>query len=215
MSDRATPAVSATSAKRDHLVATALELFTAHGYHAVGIDTVLAQAKVAKGTLYNHFESKEDLIEAALSRKAEESRRSIEKVLSAAGEDPAERLLALFDWQESWFRSTGFREESWFRSTGFRGCLYVKAAGEYPNKKDKPHQAAKAFKQARLALLEELCGELAVKDSALLARQIGLLMEGAIVLAFIESRPEAARDAKAAAATLIAAAQAVGGRKKG
>lgn len=203
MSDRATPAVSATSAKRDHLVATALELFTAHGYHAVGIDTVLAQAKVAKGTLYNHFESKEDLIEAVLCQKAEESRRSIDKVLAAAGEDPAARLLALFDWQESWFRSTGFR-----------GCIYVKAAGEYPSKKDKPHQAAKAFKQARLALLEELCGELAVKDPALLARQIGLLMEGAIVLAFIESRPEAARDAKAAAATLIAAAQAKGGRKK-
>jgi AcrR family transcriptional regulator len=188
MSDRATPAVSTTSAKRDRLVSTALELFTAHGYHAVGIDTVA---------------SKEDLIEAALDQKAEESRRSIEKVFSAAGADPAARLLALFDWQENWFRSTGFR-----------GCIYVKAAGEYPGKKDKPHRAAKAFKQARLALLEELCGELAVKDPALLARQIGLLMEGAIVLAFIESRPEAARDAKAAAATLIAAAQATAGSKK-
>jgi hypothetical protein len=47
-----------------------------------------------------------------------------------------------------------------------------------------------------------------VKRPDALARQLALLMEGAMVLAFIQARPEAARDAKAAAATLIAAARA-------
>ncbi|HTH11090.1 MAG TPA: TetR/AcrR family transcriptional regulator, partial [Acidovorax sp.] len=45
------------SPKRDHLVDTAWKLFYRDGYHAVGIDTILAEAGVAKMTLYNHFSS--------------------------------------------------------------------------------------------------------------------------------------------------------------
>lgn len=192
----AKPGAQPTSAKRDHLVDTALALFTEGGYHAVGIDTVLARAGVAKMTLYNHFASKEDLVVAVLARKAEQSAQGIERVLADAGSDPQVRVLALFDWLESWFRSPDFR-----------GCIYVKAASEYPKKSDKPHQAALAFKQARLELLIELSRQLKVRDPEGLGRQLALLMEGAIVLAFIQVRPECAREAKTAAETLIAAAR--------
>lgn len=185
------------STKRDHLVDTALALFTGGGYHAVGIDTVLARAGVAKMTLYNHFASKEDLIVAALARKAEHSAQGLEKALAAAGEDPQAKLLALFDWLELWFRSKDFR-----------GCIYLKAASEYPRRKDKPHQAALEFKQMRLALLRGLCREAGVKDAETLAWQLSMLAEGAMVTAYLHARPEAAQDAKAAAATLIAAARA-------
>lgn len=185
------------SAKRDHLVDTALALFTEGGYHAVGIDTVLARAGVAKMTLYNHFASKEDLIVAALARKAEQSAQGLETVLKDAGDDPQAKLLALFDWMEAWFRAKDFH-----------GCIYIKAAGEYPKKKDKPNQAALAFKQARVALLRELCSQLDVKDPDTLAWQISMLMEGAIVVAAMHARPEAAQEAKASVATLIAAARA-------
>lgn len=186
------------SAKRDHLVDTALALFTEGGYHAVGIDTVLARAGVAKMTLYNHFASKEDLIVAALARKAEQSAQGLEKALAEAGADPQAKLLAMFDWLEGWFRSKDFR-----------GCIYIKAAGEYPKKKDKPNQAALAFKQARVRLLLELCRQLGVKDADTLAWQIAMQMEGAIVVASMHSRPGAAQEAKAAAAVLIEAARRV------
>ncbi|MCU0792347.1 MAG: TetR/AcrR family transcriptional regulator [Opitutaceae bacterium] len=185
-----------SSAKRDHLVDTALELFTEGGYHAVGIDAVLARAGVAKMTLYNHFPSKEDLIVAALARKAEQSAQGLEKALAAAGAEPRAKLLAIFDWLEVWFRSKEFR-----------GCIYIKAASEYPRKKDKPHQAALAFKETRLELLRGLCRQAGVKDAETLAWQLSLLAEGAIVVAFMHARPEAARDAKAAAATLLAKAK--------
>lgn len=184
------------SAKRDHLVDTALALFTEGGYHAVGIDTVLARAGVAKMTLYHHFDSKEDLIVAALARKAEQSALGLEQALKEAGADPQAKLLAIFDWMEGWFRAKDFR-----------GCMYIKAAGEYPKKKHKPNRAALAFKQARVALLLELCRRLGVKDADTLAWQIAMQMEGAIVVAFMHARPEAAQEAKAAAAALIAAAR--------
>ena len=59
------------SAKRDHLIDTALRLFGRDGYHAVGIDRVIAEAGVARMTLYNHFKSKDELILAVLHRRDE------------------------------------------------------------------------------------------------------------------------------------------------
>ena len=59
------------SPKRDHLVETALDLFCRDGFHATGIDKILAESGVAKMTLYKHFKSKDELILAALHRRDE------------------------------------------------------------------------------------------------------------------------------------------------
>lgn len=47
---------------RAHLARTAHRLFEAHGYEAVTMEQVAAEADVAKGTLYNHFPVKEALL---------------------------------------------------------------------------------------------------------------------------------------------------------
>ena len=60
--------------RRDELVETALDLFYRNGFHATGIDRILAEAGVAKMTLYKHFRSKDDLIVAALERRDERFR---------------------------------------------------------------------------------------------------------------------------------------------
>ncbi|MEE8533082.1 MAG: helix-turn-helix domain-containing protein, partial [Alphaproteobacteria bacterium] len=59
------------SSRRDHLVDTALALFCRDGFHATGIDRILAESGVAKMTLYKHFKSKDELILAALRRRDE------------------------------------------------------------------------------------------------------------------------------------------------
>ena len=56
---------------RDRLVAAAIELFYRHGFGAVGIDRVIAAAGVTKTTFYKHFESKDDLMVAAVRRRDE------------------------------------------------------------------------------------------------------------------------------------------------
>jgi AcrR family transcriptional regulator len=52
--------------KRDHLVSVAQRLFCARGFHAVSVDDILAEAGVARMTLYKNFDSKEELIVATL-----------------------------------------------------------------------------------------------------------------------------------------------------
>ncbi|HBA44175.1 MAG TPA: TetR family transcriptional regulator, partial [Alphaproteobacteria bacterium] len=83
--------------KRAHLIDVAAELFNRYGYHAAGIDRVIAEAGIAKTTLYRHFKSKEDLIVAALRRMDERFRTEMQQFVAQATPDPKQRILATFD----------------------------------------------------------------------------------------------------------------------
>ena len=188
-------ATTRSSAKRDALLDTAEGLFARHGYRAVGIDTVLAEAGVAKMTLYKHFRSKEELIAAVLEHRGHAIAAALAERIAAAADDPRARLLAVFDWLE---QAVG--------SPQFHGCLFIKAASEYPAADDLPRQAAEAFKQGCRDLLEGLCSDLAIADPEGLARQLQLLFEGTLVVAFLRRNPQAGGDARRAAEALLTAA---------
>lgn len=53
--------------RRQHYLDTALALFTAHGFHGVSIDQLVAAAGGSKATLYRYFASKEELFEAIIA----------------------------------------------------------------------------------------------------------------------------------------------------
>lgn len=188
---------SAASTKRDLLLDTAWSLFCRSGYRAIGIDTVLAEAGVAKMTLYNHFASKEDLIAAALEKKGGEILALLDRLVAAAGPAPQARLFAVFDWLDAWFGSGEFS-----------GCPFQKAIGEFRSEHDKPRQAARAFKLALQSRLESLCAGAGLNSPATLARQLMLVIDGAILHADMHDQVAYAADARAAAQALIAAARA-------
>lgn len=81
------------SDRREHLIETALQLFYQHGYHATGIDTILAASGVAKRTLYKHFASKDALILAVLRRRDAQFRTWFTQSLEQRLADPRDRLL--------------------------------------------------------------------------------------------------------------------------
>ncbi|NOX20446.1 MAG: TetR/AcrR family transcriptional regulator [Nitrospirae bacterium] len=54
------------SGKRNIILNTAMNLFSKRPYHRVSMDEIAQKAKVAKGTLYYHFKSKEALYAALL-----------------------------------------------------------------------------------------------------------------------------------------------------
>src|SRR5579875_3036481 len=98
---------------RQQLLEAAARRFYADGLAATGIDTITAEAGVAKMSLYNNFSSKADLIRVYLEARHEEwlalYRRRLER---AAG--PRERVLAVFD------AYTDHAAQAYER--GFRGC---------------------------------------------------------------------------------------------
>ena len=130
---------------RDHLIDTAWRLFNQHGYTATGVDLIIAEAGVAKTTLYRHFDTKEDLILAALERQDEQSRDAMRAFVEQRTSDPVGRLLATFDCLEAWFRDERFR-----------GCPFVSAAGEHKDTANPVFRAAALHKRLTLANFEEL-----------------------------------------------------------
>jgi AcrR family transcriptional regulator len=178
--------------RRDHLLDTALELFYRHGFHAVGIDRILAQSGCAKMTLYKHFRSKNELILAALRRRDERFRAWFVRAVERRATAPRERLLAIFDVLAEWFASPDFS-----------GCMFINASAEFGDRDDPIHAAAAEHKRLMFVYVRNLARAAGVTDADDLAGELMLLKEGAIVLAHVAGDRAAARRARAAAEVLV------------
>ena len=120
------------SSKRELLVDTAIDLFYRDGFHATGIDKILAESGVAKMTLYKHFKSKDELILAALRKRDEIFRNDFMNAVAARAKAPRDRLLAVFDVLGDWFATRGFS-----------GCIFAGGCGfglEDQPDQGNPHQ---------------------------------------------------------------------------
>lgn len=178
--------------KREHLIEVATELFNRCGYHASGIDRVIAEAGIAKTTLYRHFKTKEDLIVAVLqgidARYREEMRVAVDRM----AREPERKLLASFDVLEDWFRETSFY-----------GCPFMSAASEYNVRSSPVFQEVVLHKRLMIAYFEELARAAGLDEPARIGEEINLLHEGATAVAQVSGDPESAGRAKAMAARLI------------
>jgi len=178
--------------KRDELVGKALKAFYANGFHATGMDRLVEETGISKTSMYKHFRSKEDLIIAALQRRDAEFRDWLFARMAALGKTPRGQLLAMFD-------ALG----EWFEDPGFRGCMFIKAASEFQDPDHPIHAQCAAHKALLFDHLRALAAEAGAGDPDLLARQMLILKEGAIVTAQVEGRRTAAVQAKDAAMTLV------------
>src|SRR4051812_35762112 len=74
---------------RERLILKAIDLFYTHGFNAVGVDQIIDAAGVTKTTFYKHFESKDELMVAAVKRRDEwESAAWGRAIRAVAGDDP-------------------------------------------------------------------------------------------------------------------------------
>lgn len=182
-----------TSKVRTRLVETADRLFYAEGIRAVGIDRIIAEAKVAKMSLYKHFPSKDDLIEAVLRHRDECFFRFFRSAIErhSDGSQLGGPLGALFAAQKEWFESPGFR-----------GCAFINASVELT---DPDHPAAAVVRDHKRRF-HELIGEMvaaAVGGPSPHAASVAVLVEGAIVSAVIQRSADAADVARDAAFRLL------------
>jgi AcrR family transcriptional regulator len=187
--------VEGASARRDHLVKTALALFYKNGFHATGIDTILAESGVAKMTLYKYFRGKDELILAALELRHERWSVWFHGEIERRSRSPRRRLTLVFDVLGEWFRSEDFR-----------GCFFLNAASEYSGLEPCIQEVVGGHKRWVRGLLERLASEAQARDPGRLARQLAILVEGAIAVALVEREADSAASAKDVAGVLIRAA---------
>jgi AcrR family transcriptional regulator len=177
---------------RERLLSAAYDLFCREGVRATGIDRIVAEAGVARMTLYRNFNSKDELVQAVLDRREELWTRGwIERELEVRGQTPDEKLLAIFDLFDEWFR----RED-------YEGCLFIGCLLESHDRASAVGAASTAQLAKIHAMLRELTEAAGARDPGALADQWQMLMAGAIVGA-TQGTPEAARHARDAAALLL------------
>jgi TetR/AcrR family transcriptional repressor of nem operon len=86
----------AGTSTRDHLIEVGVALMHRNGYNATGLNEILAEAQVPKGSFYHHFGSKEEFAVAVLNQYASREAAHCEAVLSDAKLPPLKRLKRYF-----------------------------------------------------------------------------------------------------------------------
>jgi len=190
------PTTTRRSNARQRILETAERLFYADGVRAVGIDRIIAEAGVAKMTLYNHFASKDDLILAVLQYREEKIDRMFEEGIERHVAAGANRLDAFFAVLKEWFESAGYR-----------GCAFINASIELADFEHPGSQFSTQHKRRFHGMLQEIIQETAGRKAAAAAPAVALLVEGAIVAAVMEQSPEAADIARDAAVALVSRAR--------
>ncbi len=182
------------SEARERVLTAAYELFSRQGVRAVGIDTIIARADVAKMTFYRHFHSKDELVLAFLQRREQLwTHEWLEAQVESRAATPGDRLLAIFDVFDEWFQ----RDD-------FEGCSFINVLVE-AFEAGNPVRRATTLHLANIRVfLRGLAAAAGVSDSDDFARKWHVLMKGSIVAAG-EGDRLAARRAREMGQLLLAA----------
>jgi AcrR family transcriptional regulator len=182
-----------TSEARQRILETADRLFYQEGVRAVGIDRIIAEAGVAKMTLYTHFPSKDDLILAVLQHREKCMLEFFRSTMERHGKKAKDPLRAFF---------AALKE--WFETPGFRGCAFQNAAAELADPAHPGTEFVRGHKQRFGEFLRGLVEDAVGKTAAKVAPAVILLVEGAVATAVIQGRADAADVARDAALKLVA-----------
>ncbi|UUU29963.1 TetR/AcrR family transcriptional regulator [Streptomyces sp. CA-210063] len=211
MTDTPTPAVrpgKRQGSARARLLAAAARRFYADGVSATGIDTITAEAGVAKMSLYNNFSSKGDLVMAYLDARHEEwlglYRRRLEEIPDVQGvqgdegvRDGRGGVLAVFD---AYADHAAFTYEH-----GFRGCGLLNAAAELPaghEGRDVVRRHKEEVESLLAGHLEELLPD-RPEEARAVAEHLSFLLEGAVARAGLEGAATRLEHARTMAANLL------------
>jgi AcrR family transcriptional regulator len=164
---------STTARGRDpgaRLLDAAADLFDREGIRAVGIDRLIADAGVARASLYQHFGSKSSLVLAYLRRVDAADRDRFARATAALADRPRDRIRTVFS-----------LAEASARRRRFRGCLYVNALTEFPDRGDGVHAVVTEHREWLLDELTSALRQAGAAGAGEVAANIQLLYDGALV----------------------------------
>jgi len=180
---------------KERIIETASDLFYNQGYNQTGINQIIAEAGVAKASMYQHFRSKEDIAVAYLKRRHINWMGSLQDFVSP-NKTNKEKLIASFDYLNSWLNSVAFR-----------GCGWQNIITDLPSDHDKIRNQAVLHKNDVRAWVHQLLkedGEYNNDQSEQVGDEVIILLEGAIILSQIQKDDWPIKAAKSAAVRLLA-----------
>ena len=151
---------------RQKIIDTAARLFYKQGYGNTGINQIIEEAGIAKSSLYQHFQSKEDLLMEYLEQSGQHTREALAAAISGV-HSPGEKIIAVFDYLETLAQENGFQ-----------GCSFLNIVHEIPGESVRIKGQIKAQKD----LLRQLFAEtLKPMNKQQAADEIYTLFEGALI----------------------------------
>ena len=106
---------------------TAAWLFYRQGYTATGINQIIAEAGVAKASLYQHFTAKEELLVAYLEQAITNAFLRLRTQILPL-DDPRDQVLACFSLMAEFMEGQDFR-----------GCRFQNVLAEVPASSPRVH----------------------------------------------------------------------------
>ncbi|MEU6378881.1 TetR/AcrR family transcriptional regulator [Streptomyces sp. NPDC046909] len=177
---------------RERLLEAAATLTYRDGV-GIGVDALCKAAGVSKRSMYQLFESKDELLAASLEEQAADY---VTALLPAADDDrpPRRRILHVFA-----------QAETQASAPDFQGCRYLVAQIELKDPCHPASQVARRVKENLTAFFRTEAEAGGASDPDLLARQLILVFDGASARAGIKADTRAGLIAPTVAALLDAA----------
>jgi AcrR family transcriptional regulator len=178
---------------RQRIIDATYTLFYQSGFMRTGVDAVADAAGITKRTLYQHFGSKDELIEAVLERQHQMALERIRQWADQISGKPEQMVMALFE-----------KLAQWAARPEWKGSGFSRAAVEFADLPGHPaRKAARRHKErVEMHLLEKFT-EQGLDGAALIARGVLLLIEGCQSLVLIHGDLDYIDAARHAALVLV------------
>ncbi len=187
-------AIVKRSTPAERILKVADKLFYQDGIRAIGVDRLIAESGVAKASFYRAFPSKDDLVAAWLDVRDQQWRAWLQATVDQLAPRAQDKPLAVFD-----------ALDTRFRLSTFRGCAFINTITELARLDHPGAHAARRHKESVKTLLASLLKDAGYKNFEPLAVIFLQLIDGAIVAAVREGKPDAALRAKQLAELTLAA----------
>ena len=178
---------------RQHIIDAAYTLFYQIGFIRTGVDAIADAAGITKRTLYQHFKSKDELIEAVLEHQHKMALERIRQWADRISGKPDQMVTDLFE-----------KLTQWADRADWQGSGFTRAAVEFADQPGHPaRKAARRHKKEVESYLVEKFAARNVNNVEQVVREILLLIEGCQSLVLIHNNLDYIEAARHAALILI------------
>ncbi len=178
---------------RQQIIDAAYTLFYQSGFMRTGVDAIANAAGITKRTLYQHFSSKDELIEAVLEHQHQLALERIRQWADCTTGKPDQMVMTLFE-----------KLAQWAAGTEWRGSGFTRAAVEFADLPGHPARIAarRQKEEVEMYLVEKFAAQ-DLDDAEQLGREVLLLIEGCQTLTLIHDNLDYIDAARHAALILV------------